>query len=43
MCVCFEVICTQLSSGGAYGEIKGLRRKSNVDEREEEVDDGFIG
>lgn len=43
VCVCFGVICTELSSGGAYGKIKGLRRKSNVDEREEEVDDGFIG
>ena len=37
MCVrvCFGVICTELSSGGAYGEIKGLG-ESDDDERERE-------
>ena len=48
MCVrvCFGVICTELSSGGAYGEIKGLGESDDDErerEREEEVDDGFLG
>ena len=34
-CVCFWVICTELSSGGAYGEIKGLG-EGDDDERERE-------
>lgn len=41
-CVCFWVICTELSSGGSYGGIKGLE-EGDDDEGEEEVDDGFIG
>lgn len=32
----------RIEQQGAYGEIKGLG-ESDDDEREEEVDDGFIG
>lgn len=34
VCV-FGVICTELSSRGAYGKIKGLGKKLNVDERKQ--------
>lgn len=32
----------RIEQRGAYGEIKGLGERDD-DEREEEVDDGFIG
>ncbi len=34
VCVCFLVIWTELSSGGAYGEIKGLGESDDDDEKE---------